>query len=349
MLKIKEIYVRWIGIFAVALIITVVFKTPEDDAIPFYMLYGKVLVFCAVLWNGSGFILDYFEDRFPLLESTPKRLLISVVSVTLWLILGANLVSLILGTCTWDNIIDPKFFFRNNNISLIAGIIISSFYVGNDFFEKWKESVRQNEELKNQQIRTQFEVLQNQMSPHFLFNSLNTLTTLIEEDQKVAVDFTQTLSEVYRYILRNKERELVSVHEELEFCKSYVYLLKMRYPENLLVDIKVDLESRQKYVAPLTIQMLLENAIKHNMISKIAPLNIEVYIDQIGEIVVKNTLQIKKSLEKSTKTGLDNIRKRYQFLGDREIKVVTSQKYFRVAIPLIQVQSEIEYLKAQQG
>ena len=348
-MKLKEIHYRWLGILALTYILAVFFKNGEAADESFLLVLSHSFAFCAVLWNGCGFLLDYFNRRLSTVKDTPKRLIMSVLSLTAWLIVGSNLISVALGNCTLQSMFETEYFFRNNDVSLIAGFTVSAFYVGSDFFSKWKDSERLNEELKNQQIRTQFGVLQNQMSPHFLFNSLNTLTTLIAEDQKTAIDFTQTLSEVYRYILQNKERELVSLHEEITFCESYVYLLKKRYPENLHVKCQVDKNYHEKFIAPLTLQMLVENAIKHNVVSKSMPLVIEIYIDELGEIVVKNNLQIKKSLEKSTKTGLENIRKRYELLGNREVKVITSREYFRVAIPLIEVQAETDYLKSKQA
>lgn len=347
--KIKEIYLRWIGIPILTLILSIVMSDHDHKFTSFGVEYLHTLVFTVILWNGCFYIIKFFRSAYADINQTPIRLFLVSTSLAVWLIVGSNAIALTLGLCELDELLDIFFFLRYKEIDLAAGFMVASVYESSFFFSKWKEAIRLNEELKNQQIRTQFEVLQNQMSPHFLFNSLNTLTALIAEDQKVAIDFTQTLSEVYRYILQNKERELVSVHEELEFCTSYIYLLKKRYPENLHVKINIDQQSREKSIAPLTLQMLVENAIKHNVVSKTAPLYVELYIDDLGELVVKNNLQVKKSLEKSTKTGLDNIRKRYQYLGNQEIKVITSQQYFRVTIPLIEVQSEVEYLKQQEA
>ncbi|MEM7299383.1 MAG: histidine kinase, partial [Bacteroidota bacterium] len=212
------------------------------------------------------------------------------------------------------------------------------------FFDQWHHSIKINEALKNQQIRTQFEVLQNQMSPHFLFNSLNTLTTLIAEDSNVAISFTERLSEVYRYILQNKEKEVVKLGEELDFVANYVFLLKIRYPENLQVEWKVDDKYLDNSIAPLTIQILVENAIKHNVISKTKPLLIEIYVENGKSIVVKNNLQKKKTIEKSTKTGLANIHKRYEYFGKQNIDVITTAENFMVAVPLLNISTAEEQL-----
>lgn len=302
-------------------------------------------LFTAVLWNGATIIIFWFRRKYPAIGQTAKRLTTTSLSVTLFLIIAPNVIRLALGISSWDEIAQFKTIFSHSEINMVAAFMVSSIYEGAYFFSKWKESFALTEKLKNQQIRTQFEVLQNQMSPHFLFNSLNTLTTLIAEDQKTAIDFTQTLSEVYRYILQNKDKELVRLQDELEFSKSYIFLLQMRYPKNLNVNFSLDPKHEALFIAPLTLQMLIENAIKHNTVSKTRPLQIDIYVEKNEIIVVKNNLQLKKTLEKSTKTGLDNIRKRYHFLGQREIEVIVSQNNYMVAVPLIEMLTELEFSK----
>lgn len=344
--KLREVHFRWIGIPIVGFVMSFLVNDASHEAMTFWVRVSISILFTAILWNGCFVIIMFLRKKYAGIHLTAKRLILTILASSILLTVGANLIGLALRLCTTEQLMSIKFFFRHSHVNLIAGFMVASIYETSYFFYKWKESVKLNEELKNQQIRTQFEVLQNQMSPHFLFNSLNTLTTLIAEDQKVAIDFTQTLSEVYRYILQNKERELVSLHEELEFCKSYVYLLKKRYPQNLHVNFNVDADYKEYHIAPLTLQMLIENAIKHNSVSKKEPLNIDVYVDKGESVIVKNNLQPKKSLEKSTKTGLANIRKRYAYLGNREIDIIESKDHYMVAIPLIKLLSEVEYANA---
>ena len=239
-----------------------------------------------------------------------------------------------------------SYILPNSAINLSVAGVIGSVYENVYFFEQWRTSIKLNEELKNQQIRTQFEVLQNQMSPHFLFNSLNTLTTLINEDQEIATSFTEKLSEVYRYILQNKEKELVSLKEELEFVKAYIFLLQMRYPENLSVEFGISENHYSSSIAPLTLQMLVENAIKHNVISKAHPLHISIYVENGKSLVVKNNLKEKKSIGKSTKTGLKNIKKRYAYFGKDNVDVIVTHQSFMVAIPLLKVLNEKQLVTA---
>ena len=335
----KEVYVRWMGIPVVSIIMSFLVKDHSHEQMSFLMNILISMFFTAVLWNGACLLIFGFRRIYPEIEATGKRLAITSLSIIVFLIIGADSIRLLLGLISFQDFIEnPALIFEHAGLNMIAGFMVASVYEGVYFFEKWRESVQLNEELKNQQIRTQFEVLQNQMSPHFLFNSLNTLTTLIAENQNTAIEFTQTLSEVYRYILQNKEKELVTLKEELDFSKSYIYLLQIRYPENLNIHFNVDAKFESQSIAPLTLQMLIENSIKHNVVSKTSPLSIDIYIENDKAIIVKNNLQPKKTLEKSTKTGLANIRKRYQYFGFDDIDVITSQSNFMVAIPLIQIE-----------
>jgi len=337
--KVKEIYVRWIGIPIVSVLILPLVK---DPSLNFWGSFFHSLIFTGVFWNGAVLIFFFYRKQFPKISQTPKRIILTIISLVTFIVLADPLICLTLGTMDINNL-SWSVFFRHSDVDLFASGFIGTIYEASYFFEKWKDTFRQNEELRNQRIRTQFEVLQNQMSPHFLFNSLNTLTTLIAENQDLAIKFTEKLSEVYRYILQNKERELVSLEEELEFVNNYIYLFKIRFPENLHVTEEIDKKYYNLNIAPLTLQILVENAIKHNVVSKAHPLNIEIYIENGISIVVKNNLQLKETLEKSTKTGLQNISRRYQYLGNRKIDIITTAKNYMVAVPLISVFKESEF------
>ena len=340
-IRIREVYVRWAGIPFVAALATFTMKHP--DPIPLWLNYLYALGFTTLYWNGAYLIFIGFRRLFPHISQTAKRLVITIACLTAWMSVGGIPLKISFGLMSiqditrWEEYVEYMAF--NFAVAFFIGILYETAF----FFEKWKEAIRLNEQLKNQQIRTQFEVLQNQMSPHFLFNSLNTLTTLIAENQQTAIEFTQKLSEVYRYILQNKERELVTLGEELEFARNYVFLLKIRYPDNLYVEYNVDEAFLHTSIAPLTLQILIENAIKHNVVSKAHPLTIEVYVDNGKSVVVKNNLQVKRAIEKSTKTGLANISKRYEYLGNRKIDIIVTQKNYMVGVPLIDVLEEKQF------
>ncbi|MTI41448.1 sensor histidine kinase [Fulvivirga lutimaris] len=341
---IKEVYVRWIGIFVLAYIM--IFLHGREPGQTMLDKYLTALVFTAVFWNGAFAIFMHFRKVYPQIRQTPRRLLITFTCLVAFLVVGDPVLCYTFNLNEAVDFLSIEYYLHEVPINIVSASIIGSVYENVYFFEQWRTSIQLNEDLKNQQIRTQFEVLQNQMSPHFLFNSLNTLTTLIAEDQNVAIGFTEKLSEVYRYILQNKERELVSLDDELEFVKAYIFLLQMRYPENLSVDIRIDQTHRSKSIAPLTLQMLVENAIKHNVISKAHPLHIDIYIEDEKLLAVKNNLQEKKSIGKSTKTGLHNIRSRYAYFGKHKIDVIVTADDFIVTVPLIEVIQEKSLVSA---
>ena len=304
--------------------------------------YLSTLIFTAFFWNGCVWIFMGFRKLYPDYRQTTIRLLWTILSILALLSVGSIPIRLLVHYIGLHKTLDVYVFLKYFPYSFIASLVVGLIYENVFFFDKWKQMIQKNEELKNQQIRMQFEVLQNQMSPHFLFNSLNALTTLIAENQENAIEFTQRLSDMYRYILQTKNKELVHLSEELQFVETYLFLLQMRYPENLAFHLNVPQEYLDRYIPPLTLQMLAENAIKHNIISKHNPLRIDIYVENSRSVVVKNNLQLKNTIEKSTKTGLVNIRKRFELLGKENIDVVSTQNSYLVTVPLINLVIERE-------
>ena len=200
--------------------------------------------------------------------------------------------------------------------------------------EKWRFSLAELERFKKENAEFQFESLRAQVNPHFLFNSLNTLSSLIFLDQQKAESFVRELSDVYRYILENKDRELVTLKKELEILKSYVYLILLRFDQNLSVSIDVENGNDNMLIPPLTLQMLVENATKHNIVSKKKPLNIKIFTAD-DYIVVSNNLQKKEITDYSSKLGLENIKSRYGFMTDKKVEIIESSDEFLVKVPLI--------------
>ncbi len=341
-MTLTEKKIRWIGIPIVSILSMFVVEDHESTYGSWFWGFIVSLIYTSVYWNGSVIIFFHWRKKYPAIRDTTKKLGLTLISLTLFISLGSVLLDLIFHPKAFQQLFSIQSYFEGIPFSFAASLLIGMIYETTFYYQQWNESFRQNERLKNQQIRTQFEVLQNQMSPHFLFNSLNTLTTLIEESPKIAIEFTQNLSEVYRYILRQKEKELITLSEELEFSKSYLSLLKIRYPDNLKVRLDIDPASEQLYLPPLTLQMLIENAIKHNSVSKMKPLLLEIYSTHQDILVVKNNLQPKTSLERSTKTGLENIKKRYELLGLPTIEVIQTTQNFMVVLHLIQVSELLE-------
>lgn len=227
--------------------------------------------------------------------------------------------------------------------SFIFLILVISIYEGIYLFAELKKSKIEQEVLIKENITSQLDGLKNQVNPHFLFNSLNTLASIIPEDKDRGVRFVTKLSKVYRYILDIKDQKLILVREELEYLNSYTYLLKERFGDNIKIDINVNVEDYNKLIIPLSLQITFENAIKHNIITSSKPLNIHVYLEN-GNLVVKNNLQKKSTIESSTKTGLQNIKNRYRFFTDKEVGVISTKDHFIVTLPLLTATSTVNEL-----
>ncbi len=233
-------------------------------------------------------------------------------------------------------------FIMDQRLKAIASFlfitIVMGIYEALILTNRWKQVSLEKEMLIKENVNSQLEGLRNQVNPHFLFNSLNTLASIIPENPDKGVDFVTKLAKVYRYMLEGRNENLIPLHEELEFLNAYSYLLKQRFGENLHISIKLEDSVKDKLIIPLSLQLTFENAIKHNIISKDKPLLLEIFIGEKNKLVVRNTLQKKKVLGKSTKVGLQNIINRYAFYTDETVDVVSSVKYFSVMLPLINKQ-----------
>lgn len=221
----------------------------------------------------------------------------------------------------------------------------------------------QQTKIKEQKViagtaRARFDALKNQLDPHFLFNSLNVLTSLIDENPDSAQKFTTSLSKIYRYVLEQKNKDLVTVEEELKFAKTYMSLLQMRFEDAITFSIPEAISNPELKIVPLSLQLLLENAVKHNVISAHQPLTIKIYEDD-GYLMVENNINPKATLEKSTKVGLKNIKQRYGLMTNQPVEIKEINQSFRVALPLLTQNTNImktrefnsennKYLRAKQ-
>jgi len=219
-------------------------------------------------------------------------------------------------------------------VALVASILILLVEFAVQIFQKWKLSLVEIEQYKVQNMHAKMENLKHQVNPHFLFNNMSVLTSLIYKDQDKAADFVQQLSKVYRYLLDSSKSELVCLEEEMKFLDSYIYLLQIRYSPNLVIEKSVGNSDLKRLIPPFSVQLLLENAIKHNEVSSERKLFIELSIVD-DFLVVKNNKNPRISDEESSGTGLKNIRSRYAFFTDRSIEVADLSETFIVKIPLL--------------
>ena len=190
------------------------------------------------------------------------------------------------------------------------------------------------EHLEKENIAFQFETLRNQINPHFLFNSFNTLIAVIENDPQMAVAYVERMSDFFRHMLEYREQSLISLGEELEILESYYFLLKKRYQQNLQLEVLIDDKEKLRQIPPLTLQLLLENACKHNVISEDRPLKIQIEAGA-EELVMTNSLQPKRKPVVSTKLGLQNLRQRYALLTKKSLRIESDDTTFNVYVPLL--------------
>lgn len=221
-------------------------------------------------------------------------------------------------------------------VGVVCNLLATSFNEGAAFYEKWREVVDETDNLKRENLQSQLEGLKGQVNPHFLFNSLNSLSSLISVDAEKAEKFLDEMSKVYRYLLRTNEEGLTTLESEMQFIHSYFHLLKTRYGDGLEMETRINERYFEYQIPPLTLQMLVENAVKHNMILKDSPLHILIMTTNSGKLVVTNNLQRKDRMVSSNKVGLTNIVKKYRLMKKEEISVRDDGKEFAVVVPLIQ-------------
>jgi two-component system, LytTR family, sensor kinase len=203
------------------------------------------------------------------------------------------------------------------------------------FFREYQQKMLEAEELKRITIQAELQVVKSQINPHFLFNNLNVLSALVLKNNEDANKFIEEFSKVYRYILTNHDKELVELQTELDFIQPYIFLLQKRFAEGLVINISIAEKYKEQLIIPAGLQMLIENAIKHNVVSRNKPLVIDVHTNGNNTIVVSNNLQPKQTVENSTGIGLQNIIKRCRLVSNREVQINHGEKQFIVALPLI--------------
>jgi len=314
---------------------------------------GASLPFQAYLWNigyslsiglplfASSFLFDKFACRFIDWIKHPVRSIFralffhfSYATIVIFLVNWFWIV--VMSDQSWSHFLSRKTTFI---AQYIIFIVVASIIYAISFFFFFRNEVPQSELIKREALLLQYQVLQNQVNPHFLFNSLNILGSLIDLDVSKAKEFTRELSLFYRDLLMFKDRDIILLKEEIDFVKRYIYLQQIRFGEALQVEIIAN-EKIDGKVIPLSLQALVENAIKHNEISQANPLNIVIAISDDYELIVENNIQPKTILEESSKTGLKNLAGRYEFLTGKAMVITKNGGYFRVSLPLIQVDSK---------
>ncbi len=295
------------------------------------MLYSMSLYFV----NAGLFIyLDevYKNDRF-----TKKRLLVGflssfVISVAIIFLLRIFEDVLIEGR-TFKEFTDKE-NAANYLVAIVITLIVTLAFHAFHFYKSYNENRVKEQKVIAGTANAKFESLKNQIDPHFLFNSLNVLSSLIEENPENAQRFTTSLSKIYRYVLEQKDKELVTLEEELAFAKTYMNLLKMRFENSISYELPENYDYPEAKVVPLSLQLLLENTIKHNVVSEQKPLHIKIYLED-NYLIVENNLQKKEVLQDRRGVGLQNIVDRYALISERKVLIEENIHFFKIKIPIL--------------
>lgn len=334
---------RWgsivfLGVVA-RLMIDMVFALMYKDYILFswanVLNYLLTIAFAFVIVEGIRYINRSLNAYCPWEVSPFKRFIIQGMTNIVYFLFVNNAVRIAFFMVFFP---DKPIMLREQvviNVVVIGLLIIVELVdLGIFLLNHWRKSLTEVEHFKRESIEFQLATLKSQVNPHFLFNSLNTLSSLIYQSQDQAAQFVRRLSKVYRYVLENREREIVSLKEEIRFLEDYISLLTIRFGASLSFEVDIPTSYRARFIAPMTIQMLVENAIKHNIKSRRKPLRINIRVEG-HKVEVTNNLQLKQQTGYSSGIGLKNIKSRYAFLTDEKVEVLHNEQQFSVRLPLL--------------
>ena len=340
MIRINDSGLRWLGPVGLFLFGNLFFRLAFWlEATPHVMLHSVAVGLGAgyLFWQLGRWVTLSVQQRFPGLERTGKRLLVllllSPVLVNL-AVFARFILHILLGSreTLW---LGPVDYVTSFGIQLFYHAVYFSIYEGLYVMRQWRQTYLEKEELIKAQWQTRFNSLKNQVNPHFLFNSLNALSALIEESPVQASQFVDELSKMYRYLLQANERELTQLSTELTFIESYVHLLQTRHGTGINVQMAVADAHLTSSLPPLTLQLLVENAVKHNVVLANRPLLIEIGTTENRQLRVRNNLQRKNGRSSSNGVGLANISAKYRMLTQTDIIIRDDDGYFTVLLPLL--------------
>lgn len=320
---------------------------PWDQEIEAYLINFIFSVFITAV-NTTFF--EYLGRFYSWSEDGLKRLTIGAIGTVILTMITLFCVLLVTRVFYFGQPLEE--FLANQQLNwyifgftftMVMSVIFHAVY----FYKEIQAKKVKDQKVIARSATAQFDALKNQLDPHFLFNSLNVLVSLIEENPKAATKFTTSLSKVYRYVLEQRNKELVSVDEELAFARAYVGLLKTRFEDSIQIDIPDKSNILDAQVVPLSLQLLLENAVKHNVVSDSKPLMLRIY-EEDNLLIVENNLQKKQVPGSSSGVGLQNIASRYQLLTDRKMSIAQDETHFKVQIPILTKQTEVVTLNKEE-
>lgn len=331
----------FIGVLISVILITILyFNGTFKGEFGFYDIWKEVrnnMLFSIILYATNTVWYDYYLRNYKKTLFTLKGIAIALLGHVVFTFIGVFIARIILYMGFYDYSFSD-FWVQESldeyGLAMIIGVVVTSIFYVVLYYKQRQETKVTEQKIIAGTASAKFDALKNQLDPHFLFNSLNVLTSLIDEDPNQAQKFTTSLSKVYRYVLEQKNKDLISVDEELRFAKTYVRLLKMRFEDSIIFDIPEESSDPDAKIIPLSLQLLLENAVKHNVVTSDRPLHIKVY-EENDMLVVSNNLQEKQVVKKSSGVGLQNIKQRYEILTDRQVSISKNASDFSVQLPML--------------
>jgi two-component system LytT family sensor kinase len=301
------------------------------------LLFGLSFGVLNVIWAFHFQFNEWLNHRLPFEKNARWRIIVQVLGG--WSVV--KMLFLIVSYFVNRYFFPPAVSLLGGYTFLVIGImvflvntVICLGFIASHLLNRWQENAVRTAQLEKEKVQVQLDSLKNQISPHFLFNSLSSLDSLIDDNPVLARQFLQQLSRVFRYVLQHKEKSLVTVETELSFIKNYISLLHTRFDGTFVVTCQVDDSALDQQIVPVTLQILIENAIKHNIINAEHPLTVTISTHE-GYIAVSNPIQRKRQVGTSNGQGLENLKLLYSYVGPNPVDVGDDGETFRVQIPLL--------------
>ncbi|RDB08008.1 sensor histidine kinase [Runella aurantiaca] len=337
MTKLNDKWLRIIGVPIITLVALVIYH--EGNAFHRIDLHSEIIhsVFAIiVLWELNRMVIITSRNKYPGIKLTRTRIAF-LLFWTFIITIGIRFTFSLFYSTTkfWGYHFTPQRYIFNIIFGLVMLLPILAIYEAIYLYKQWWKTYYEAERLKKENLQTQLDSLKSQIQPHFLFNNLSTLSSLVAEDPKKAERFIEELSSVYRYLLQNNDQPLTTLENELNFIDAYFHLLQTRFGNGLRLIKDIPAAKLSYLIPPLTLQLLVENAVKHNAILSHQPLKITIYADDANDLFVVNNLQVKSKSLPSDKTGLANISSKYSLLGQPHVVVRQTEHIFQVKVPLI--------------
>ena len=329
-------------IFVISIIITFVFDyafggiNSNIKGLLLNILYGFLIGGSLSL---TGVITRFIIKKINIHANPVKTYVILLISIFVYIIIDVFAINSIWYSVTQGAEIKELYannwFLLSNFITILIGLVIFFIILSKSYITQLIKTEKEVQAAKTEAVNFKYKTLQSQVNPHFLFNSLNTLSSMISIEPQKAEDFVNHLSKLYRYVLDNKEKELIQISDEVSFIKNYIVLQKYRFENNIIFEIEESVNNIDGQIIPMSLQLLVENAIKHNIVSDDKKLNIKITIDENNFICVINNIQLKEAGADSFNIGIKNIEERYSFITEQKCIIENNGESFMVKLPII--------------